>query len=119
MKHVRIFFLLMLVTVFCAPLASSQSAGDFKIVDWSWSTDKYGYIRVNGEVRNASRLAAGVELQLIFRNKSGQVIHSAEFWPASIKNIPAGGNWPVFFMVMDVSGVETASMRVIGARVWK
>ncbi len=118
MKHVRIFFLLILATVFCAPLASSQSPGDFKIVDWNWSTDKYGYIRVNGEVRNVSRVAAGVELQLIFRNKSGQVVHSEEFWPASIKNIPAGGTWPVKYISMDVSGAETASMRVIGATVW-
>ncbi len=107
-----------ILTPFLASIVSSQSQGDFKILNWNWSVNEIDYIVVNGEVKNVGLVAAGVELQIIIRNESGHVVYSAEFWPASIKNIRPGDTWPIRYIHPAMPGATKASMRVIGSRTW-
>ena len=80
--------------------------------------EEYGAPRVVGEVRNNSSVAAGVQLQIIVRDASGDVIGSEDFWPASVSNIPPGGTWPVGFHLPMSTGYSKVELRTIGATVW-
>ena len=81
-----------LTSAYTPPTASRSNvtAGDFEILSVSSRWD-YDRLLVIGEVKNNASLPAGVQLEAVARDASGVLIDSEQFWPASVRNIPAGG----------------------------
>lgn len=90
----------------------------FKILEWHTEKRLLETTYVIGEVKNTGSIDAGVELQAIVRDKDGKIIDSCSFWPASIKNIPAGTTWPIKYGVTDKSNIGKISLKVIDAKRW-
>jgi len=52
------------------------------------------------------------------RNASGHIIDSAEFWPASVSNIPPGASWPIAYTVSSKPGAAKVELRIVGVKMW-
>ena len=68
-------------------------------------------------MRNDNAVPAGVRLQVIARDGSGQVVEAFEYWPAERRNIPPGG-----VEQLDVVAIRepasTFELRIVEARTW-
>lgn len=93
---------------------------DIEIVEWHWNRNSLGDVQIIGEIKNKGNVAMGVQLQAIARDRNGSIIGSNEFWPASIKNIPAGGTWPIdsYVDAKQSQDVDKVSLSVIGVKEW-
>lgn len=78
---------------------------------------EYGNMQIIGELKNNHSIAVGVELQATAYDKQGRIIDVIEFWPASIRNIPAGDVYPYKYY-FNVKEVYRATIRVIRVKVW-
>ena len=78
---------------------------------------EYGNMQIIGELKNNHIISVGVQLQATAYDKQGKIIDVQEFWPASIRNIPAGDVYPYKYY-FNVKEVYRATIRVIEVRVW-
>jgi hypothetical protein len=100
-----------------AEQSSQISLSDIQILEWHLDRES-GRTRVVGELRNDGAVAMGVQLQAIARDKGGRIVDSAEWWPASVSNIPAGSSWPIGYTVSHKPDIETVIVRVIRVQIW-
>ncbi|MFH1010402.1 MAG: hypothetical protein V1784_04105 [bacterium] len=100
-----------------AEQGSQISLSDIQILEWHLDRE-YGHTRVVGELRNNSAVAMGAQLQAIARDKEGRIIDSAEWWPASVSNIPAGSSWPIGYTISDKANIKTVTVSVIRVQIW-
>ena len=99
------------------PTGTAPSVSNIEIIQWHLD-ESYGTTYVVGELRNNGSVAVGVQLQAVVRDHHGHVIDSAQWWPASINNIPAGGTWPIRAGVSDKQNIGTVEVSVIRVRIW-
>lgn len=77
--------------------APACSPRDISIIKPNWSIERE-YVHVNGEFHNGCSVAVGVQMQAVFKDASGTVVMSEDFWPASTRNIPPGANSGIGYM---------------------
>lgn len=104
------------------PAASSgsfaaTSTGNFEVLSFSYRWEG-NYLYVVGEVRNAGRSAAGVELQAVARDASGRLVDSVNFWPASINNVSPGERYGFRYPVTQQRNAVTVEVRVVSTYEW-
>ena len=99
------------------PTDIAPSLSDIEIIQWHLD-ERYGTTYVVGELRNNSGVAVGVQLQAVVRDGHGQVIDSAQWWPASTNNIPAGGSWPINYGVSDKGNIGAVEVSVVRVKAW-
>ena len=97
---------------------SAVSGLGFKILYYKINRSSYGTLRVVGEIKNNSGTAQGVELQAIARDRSGKIVDSTTFYPASTRNIPAHSTWPINSSVTDKKDCATVTLKIIGTEKW-
>ena len=75
------------------PITKSMpcSAGDFVVKDVK-TRHEYGNIIFTATVSNNSAAPCGIELKASTYDKSGAVLDTANFWPASVRNIAPGAS---------------------------
>lgn len=101
-----------------AGLACSPSDIQVKQASWVRKGSGQQFLRVVGEIVNHCADATGVQLKAVFRDGSGNVVTTTEFWPASIRNIPAGSAY-AFEQPADGDRPVTAlELNVIETRRW-
>lgn len=71
-----------------------------------------------GELRNVGNVAAGVELQVIARDVTAQLVDVATFWPASIQNIRPGMSYGFRHPVTRERSATSVELRILGTRSW-
>jgi hypothetical protein len=111
---------LAILIIACSMPARACSLSDYVIKQADWHRlSPGGYFKIVGEVTNNCDEAAGVQLMIVFRDGAGKVTGVKEFWPASIRNIPAHSDYP-FETTMD-GGEEAKTMQasVIETRKWE
>lgn len=77
-------------------------------------------VKFTGEIVNGCAKPMGVQIQVVARDEAGRVIDVMEAWPASIRNIPAGGSYP--FSIRGLMNYDDRmkrfAIRVIEIRQW-
>ena len=96
----------------------SPSVNDFKIIS-AYSEWDDGRFRILGEIKNNGKIAAGVEVEAIARDKNGILIDSKDFWPNGVSNIPPGGTSGIGFTITNNKRAEIMTIKVISVTVWK
>ena len=71
-----------------------------------------------GELRNNGQIAAGAQIEVIARDINGILVDCAEFWPASIRNIPSGGTTGIEYFFESNSRIKTIEAKVVSVTVW-
>ncbi len=110
------------LTTFCAivmasPVTAACSTSDIHIKNWKWHVEHHYAITV-GELTNGCSEPTGVQLQLVFRDGSGDAVDSDEFWPASTNNIAPGASF-VFKWVNEWNPTaKSATVAPISVRQW-
>lgn len=76
--------------------------------------------KIVGELVNHCDVPAGAQVKIVARTNKGAILNSEEAWPASVKNIPAGGNYPFNLsgMLMYDERAMRFSASVIDVRQW-
>lgn len=90
----------------------------FKIlsVNGKW---KYDRLYVIGEVKNIGTIAAGVQVEAIARNKSGDLVASNKFWPNSINNIYPGRSRGIEYPLTSDKSATRVELQIISTKVWE
>ncbi|SEL39204.1 hypothetical protein SAMN04515666_103608 [Bosea lupini] len=112
----RFISLVIALTVFGPAVACDTN--DIEIQQSSWRVDGE-YTRVVGEFKNGCTEPTGAQLQLVFRRKSGEIVHVKDFWPASTNNVKAGALHA--FGTMDrLAGLsfDQVDVKVIAVKRW-
>jgi hypothetical protein len=93
-----------------------RSAPPFRLVDYQ-VTPGYtrGKAKLAGEVRNEGQEPMGVQLQAVIRDRSGRVVNTVEFWPASVANIEPGATF-AFSYTLDCQPTDRVDVRIIDAK---
>lgn len=96
---------------------SVKSSGD-------WRLDEFDerYVHFTGEIRNDCSVPLGVQVQAVFRDASGNIVTTEEFWPASTRNIAPGSTYPFSEMALPGSAaarIKTMDLLIIGVEEWK
>jgi len=99
------------------PLVPSNNKINFNIGKLRGHYD-HDYFFVNGVVTNNGQNAMGVELQIALYDKNGTPLKVSEFWPASIRNIAPGEQYPFEWLENCEPGVETFEVKVINSKEW-
>ena len=97
---------------------SAVSGLGFEILYYKINRSSYGTLRVVGEIKNNSGIAQGVEIQAIARDRSGKIVDSTTFYPASTRNIPVHSTWPINDSVTDRKDCATVTLKIIGTEKW-
>lgn len=98
---------------------SALSISNIEIVDFRFETREYdNTLDIIGELKNNNKIGVGVELQAIVCDDNGSIVNSTTFWPASIKNIPAGTSWPIKFHIDGKGRGKNGALKVIDVKVW-
>jgi len=89
----------------------------FEVISFysKWEGDR---LRVIGEVKNITNSAKGVQVEAIARDSNGNLIESAKFWPASIRNIPPGQTTGIGHTVTHDKRATKVELRIIDTMVW-
>jgi Superinfection immunity protein len=67
---------------------------DFSLEQTNWHRESAEFVRIVGELVSNCSEPAGVQLQVVFRDKDGKVVTTEEFWPASTRNIVPHSDYP-------------------------
>jgi len=96
----------------------SSRMNDFQIVSLKgvWRDDR---LRAVGEVRNNGDIAMGVQIQLIARDKNGEIVESQKIWPNSITNIQPGRTCSIEYTVTRDRRAVGLEGSVIDVKVWR
>lgn len=77
-------------------------------------------VRLTGVVYNDCATPIGVQLKFTLYDRDGAVIVSEEFWPASVRNIPARGDYAIEYLTGALRAEPTRyDLRVIDTRAWQ
>jgi hypothetical protein len=80
---------------------------------------EYDYLIVTARLTNSCQIAAGVQLETSVYNAQGSLIDTDTGWPASIRNIPAGGSENIKIMVRPPETRKiNFKVRPIATKVW-
>jgi hypothetical protein len=93
------------------------SVNDFEIIS-AYSQWDGGRFRVLGEIKNNGKIAAGVQVEAIARDKNGRLVDSKDFWPNGIYNIPPGGTSGIGHTITNNTRAEKITIKVISVTVW-
>lgn len=85
---------------------------------WIRKGSNQQFLEVVGEIVNRCADATGVQLQAVFRDGAGRVVTTSEFWPASIRNIPAGAAYAFEHPADSDRPVSILELNVIETRKW-
>ncbi len=96
------------------------SPSDIQVKQSSWirKGSNQQFLEVIGEIVNRCADATGVQLQAVFRDGAGRVVTTSEFWPASTRNIPAGGAYAFEQPADGDRPVSVLELNVIETRKW-
>lgn len=94
------------------------SCSDFKILSIRGVRGEFGMLRVKGEIKNVGSIAAGVQIEVIARDRNGVLIDSADFWPNSIYNIPPGETRGISYPITEDRNAIAIEAKIIRVRVW-
>ena len=97
---------------------SAVSGLGFEILYYKINRSSYGTLCVVGEIKNNSGTAQGVEIQAIARDRSGKIVDSTTFYPASTRNIPVHSTEPINNSVTDRKDCATVTLKIIGTEKW-
>jgi len=78
----------------------------------------YDYIIITGNIVNNNNIDIGVQLKTTAYDKSGDPLKVSDYWPASIRNIPANSTYTFESMMNFVPGTEKFETHPIGTKVW-
>jgi hypothetical protein len=106
-----------------AAAACSPSDISIKQADWhkeGSSVFEPGKDRVElvGEITNNCQEPTGIQLQAVFRDASGKVVATYEFWPAVTRNIAPRASYAFSAPATVTTDAASMSMSVIDARPW-
>lgn len=110
-----------------SPSLADCIAGDFAVISFKPGADDAcrgtpcPSVRLPAEIKNNCPKDAGAMVKITSRDKSGLPIETNEGWPASTRNIPAGGTYafdlgPLFTYSKKIASFE---IEVIDARTWR
>ncbi|MGD1038112.1 MAG: hypothetical protein ABR878_13225 [Roseiarcus sp.] len=100
-----------------SPVAAACATSDIHIKNWNWRVEHRYAVTVR-ELTNGCSEPTGVQLQLVFRDGSGNAIDADEFWPASSNNIAPGASF-VFKWVNEWNPTaKSATVTPISVRQW-
>jgi len=90
----------------------------------NWHLDEFndGTVDFVGEVRNNCASPLGIQLRAVFRDASGNIVTTEEFWPASTRNIAPGSSYPFSsksYPGMSAARVKSLELSVIDVQEWK
>ena len=91
---------------------------DFKIVSYKGVWREYRGLVIIGEIKNEGSIAAGVQIEVIARDKDGVLVDSQTFWPNSIRNILPGGTCGIDFTITEDKRTKTIEAKIIEVRIW-
>ena len=97
---------------------NKSSRSDFKILSLKGVWREYRGLVAIGEIKNEGDIAAGVEIEVIARDKNGILVDSARFWPNSISNIFPGETCGIDFPITEDRSAETIEAKVIRVNSW-
>ncbi|HUU20481.1 MAG TPA: zinc ribbon domain-containing protein [Sedimentisphaerales bacterium] len=101
------------------PSRSEPSRSDFKILSLKGVWREYTGLVAIGEIKNEGDIAAGVEIEVIARDKNGILVDSSRFWPNSISNIFPGETCGIDFPITEDRSAETIEAKVISVNIWR
>jgi len=98
--------------------SSAADVSNFEIVSINarWEGT---YLWAVGEVKNLGGTPAGVQVQVIVRDKAGKLVDTATFWPCSTSNIPPGKTCGIKHPVTREKSVSSIEARIIGSKQWR
>ena len=103
---------------YSATRLNKPSLSDFRILSLKGVWKEYrGFVAI-GEIKNEGSIAAGVEVEIIARDKNGVLIGSEQFWPNSIYNIPPGETRGIDYKITEDRNAITIEGKVIKVQIW-
>jgi hypothetical protein len=88
----------------------------------SWRLEEfrkeYDKHKFTGTVTNNGTEPCGVQLKVSTYDRNGEVIETADFWPASIRNIEPGARENFWYFVRHDKAAKTYDAVVIDAKGW-
>jgi len=98
--------------------AQACALADFSIKQPNWRRTIADFVEASGELVSNCDDAVGAQIQVVFRDKAGQVVKAEDLWPASTKNIAAHDSYPFTLTFHVGTEAATMSMGVIELRRW-
>jgi hypothetical protein len=99
--------------------ACDQSQVEVRLIKFYDKGGAHLYMSVLGEIINHCSIPAGAQIRFVGRDAKGEIAAVRELWPASIRNIPAGGRSPFDLTVFDYDRkIKNVDAEVIEVRQW-
>lgn len=110
-----------------SPSMADCVAGDFVVINFKPGSDNpcrvspCPSVKLPAEIKNNCFRDAGAMVKITSRDSTGLPIETNEGWPASTRNIPAGGTYVFDFGPLFTYSKKIASfdIKIIDARTWR
>lgn len=78
-------------------------------------------LKLTGRLRNRCDQAAGAQIKITATDKAGSVVDTIDGWPASTRNIQAGGTYAFDFgpLMNYRKNMSNFNVEIIDARIWR
>lgn len=95
------------------------SIDDFELSRPKITEPDKGYLRVTGILINHCAEPAGVQLRLVQKSATGDILNVDNFWPASTKNLAPNEEFPFAVLLEGMGGPESARfLSVVDSTHW-
>ena len=104
----------------CSPTDIEIKSFNAKVID-ECKMSSCPFLKFTGEIINHCKYPTGVQIQIVARDKKGNVVDTNESWPASVSNIAPGESFPFSVPggVMDYDpAMNSFSIKIIRVKKW-
>ena len=113
------------IVALCVPAVQPMALAESNCPRSKISVEKFGVqdegqitTVITGLILNKCDIPVGVQLKVIFYDKSNNILRVEDMWPASVSNIDAHSDYPFQVHINRVKGFERVEVRVLRAQTW-
>lgn len=112
------------ISIFAIASSNACTVSDFEIIqaDWRFSNETKDMIVVVGEIKSNCSAPDGVEVQAVFRDGTGKVVETRQFYPRGSRNMNPDETYAfkdIFLTDRATQTIATGSVKVIGTHFWR
>jgi hypothetical protein len=120
----KLFFAVLFLLIVAPAAIANQKVplSSFKIIsiDGIWeNVGKTARMRALGEIKNVGNVAAGVQVQVIARDKTGRLVATYQFHPCGMANIQPGASCGVDRIITNDPKATRIEMSILSTVVWR
>ncbi len=104
------------LSVVAVPARAACSARDIELKRWTMDRDA-GWFTISGELVNRCSEPTGVQLQVILRDATGQIVSSEDLWADAQRNYAPGAH-TFTIRTRGYATAKSADVRVLSTQRW-